>query len=45
MFYVSVDVRRYIECVPGVCPLEEYLFALSYLSRLGPALEGYRREH
>uniref|UniRef100_A0A915AIY3 Mediator of RNA polymerase II transcription subunit 14 n=1 Tax=Parascaris univalens TaxID=6257 RepID=A0A915AIY3_PARUN len=31
------------EC--GVCPLEEYLFALSYLSRLGPALEGYRREH
>lgn len=29
----------------GVCPLDDYLFALSYLSRLGPALEGYRREH
>ncbi|KHN74691.1 Mediator of RNA polymerase II transcription subunit 14 [Toxocara canis] len=29
----------------GICPLEEYLFALSYLSHLGAALEGYRREH
>ncbi|VDO40248.1 unnamed protein product [Onchocerca flexuosa] len=29
----------------GICPLDEYLFALAYLSKLGPALEGYRREH
>ncbi|VDK55483.1 unnamed protein product [Anisakis simplex] len=29
----------------GICPLEEYLFALSYISRLGNALEGYRREY
>uniref|UniRef100_A0A158Q7E9 Mediator of RNA polymerase II transcription subunit 14 n=1 Tax=Elaeophora elaphi TaxID=1147741 RepID=A0A158Q7E9_9BILA len=29
----------------GNCPLDQYLFALAYLSKLGPALEGYRREH
>lgn len=29
----------------GSCPLYEYLFALSYLHRLGPALEGYRQDH
>ncbi|VDM98233.1 unnamed protein product [Thelazia callipaeda] len=29
----------------GTCPLDQYLFALTYLSKLGPALEGYRREH
>ncbi|MCP9265190.1 MED14 [Dirofilaria immitis] len=31
--------------VSGNCPLDQYLFALAYLSKLGPALEGYRREH
>ncbi|KAK6113195.1 Mediator complex subunit MED14 family protein [Brugia pahangi] len=29
----------------GSCALDQYLFALAYLSKLGPALEGYRREH
>ncbi|CAG9530753.1 unnamed protein product [Cercopithifilaria johnstoni] len=29
----------------GNCALDQYLFALAYLSKLGPALEGYRREH
>ncbi|MFH4974821.1 hypothetical protein AB6A40_001530 [Gnathostoma spinigerum] len=28
-----------------ICPLNEYLFALTYLYRLGPCLEAYRREH
>lgn len=29
----------------GFCPLHEYLYALAYLARLGPALESYQNEH